>query len=192
VDGAGKSLHRRQPQTTASEGEPNWCPQHGCGYRSTGLQRRRRPRNRRQLYDRSVVAVDTEGNLFIADASRNRIRKVRPDGIINSVARDRGSGLRRRRRPGLLGRTRKSSDVAVDAVGNLFIIVDYRRIRQVTPAGVISRWRVDTSRLRWRRGPAVFAYLRYPSDVAGDGTGNLPHCRHLQQPHPEGKPSWYH
>src|SRR6202000_1847308 len=36
------------------------------------------------------VAVDLLGDLFIADTGNNRIRKVTPDGIINTVA---GTGV---------------------------------------------------------------------------------------------------
>ena len=131
------------------------------------------PATAAQLYDPLGVAVDTEGNLYIADASRNRIRKVRPDGIINTVAGMGVQGSGGDGGPASSAELESPSDVAVDAAGNLFII-DYRRIRQVTPAGVISTVAGRTPLgFGGDGGPAVFAYLRYPSDVAVDGAGNL-------------------
>ena len=38
------------------------------------------------LYDPSGVAVDSVGNLYIADFNNRRIRKVTPDGVISTVA----------------------------------------------------------------------------------------------------------
>src|SRR5262245_33874128 len=43
-----------------------------------------------QLNLPSGVAVDPEGNLFIADSANRRIRKVTPDGMISTVA---GTGI---------------------------------------------------------------------------------------------------
>ena len=67
------------------------------------------------------VAVDTAGNLFIADWNNYRVRKVDLNGIISTVAgvgrqRDAGDG-------GLATATglRGPSSVAVDAMGNLLI-----------------------------------------------------------------------
>jgi hypothetical protein len=42
-----------------------------------------------ELNDPSALAVDTKGDVFIADTSNNRIREVNPSGIITTFA---GSG----------------------------------------------------------------------------------------------------
>ena len=85
------------------------------------------------------VAVDSVGNLFIADSGNARVRKVSPDGIISTVA---GNGT-----PtwypfdgGLAINTPVIPyGVAVDGAGNLFIsegnIAD---VRKVSPDGIIS------------------------------------------------------
>lgn len=44
------------------------------------------PARRAQLSSPMGVAVDLEGNLFIADTGHRRIRKVTPDGIITTIA----------------------------------------------------------------------------------------------------------
>jgi hypothetical protein len=67
------------------------------------------------------VAVDTAGNLFIADRDNYRVRKVDPNGIISTVA---GIGRQRYAGDGTLATTtglRGPIGLAVDAAGNLLI-----------------------------------------------------------------------
>jgi NHL repeat-containing protein len=65
------------------------------------------------------VAVDTAGNLFVADSENYRVRKVDANGIITTVA---GMGQYRYAGDGILATTtglRGPIGVAVDAAGNL-------------------------------------------------------------------------
>jgi DNA-binding beta-propeller fold protein YncE len=65
------------------------------------------------------VAVDTAGNLFIADNHNYRVRKVDPNGIISTVA---GTGMAPYAGDGVLATAtglRGPEGVAVDAAGNL-------------------------------------------------------------------------
>ena len=43
------------------------------------------------------VAVDAAGNIYIADTSNHAVRRVTPDGVINTLAGNRQSGIQRRR-----------------------------------------------------------------------------------------------
>ena len=93
-----------------------------------------------QLGSPSEVAVDTSGNLYIADSANNRIRKVDTSGIITTVAGngmpgyggDGGPAIQAQLGGGLRG-------VCVDASGNLYI-ADYEtnRIRKVDTGGIIT------------------------------------------------------
>jgi len=85
------------------------------------------------------LAADASGNLYLADAGTNRIRKITTDGIITTVA---GSATSNYSGDG--GRATNAGlnspvAVAVDAPGNIFIADagDYR-IREVTPDGNIN------------------------------------------------------
>jgi len=121
------------------------------------------------------VAVDAAGNLYIADKYNDRIRKVSPSGIINTVA---GNGAYKFAGDGGSATSASLNDpqgVAVDAAGNLYIADRYNsRIRKVSPAGVIST--VAGSSARGYSGdgdPATIARLFWPSGVAVDTAGNL-------------------
>ena len=86
----------------------------------------------------SGVAVDLAGNLFIADYSANRLRKVSPDGIINTVAGN-GSFCCASPDGGLAVSVQLSgpTGAAIDVAGNLFI-VDGGQVRKISPSGVIT------------------------------------------------------
>jgi uncharacterized protein (TIGR03437 family) len=81
-----------------------------------------------------IVAVDTQGNLFIADYADNFIRKVSVGGIISTVAGNGKSGFSGDGGPATSAGLNPSG-VVVDASGNLFI-ADFGsgRIREVSPA----------------------------------------------------------
>ncbi|OGQ05734.1 MAG: hypothetical protein A3F82_09360 [Deltaproteobacteria bacterium RIFCSPLOWO2_12_FULL_44_12] len=86
------------------------------------------------------IAVDTQGNIYIADVYNERIRKVTPDGIITTVA-----GTGRGSFPGYLGDggPATSADlvpraVAVDTQGNIYIAdMLFYRLRRVSTDGKI-------------------------------------------------------
>jgi trimeric autotransporter adhesin len=134
-----------------------------------------------QLNMPSDVAVDSTGNLYIADQVNQRIRKVTPAGIISTVAGNGTSGF-----SGDAGRANSAQlnnpcSVAVDSAGNLYIADSgNHRIRKVTPAGIIITAAGDgTTKGRWMGdyggdgGPATAAQLSKPIDVAVDAAGNL-------------------
>jgi uncharacterized protein (TIGR03437 family) len=128
----------------------------------------------------SGVAVDASGNLFIADAGGNRIRKVSTNGIVTTVA---GSGLGASGfsgdgGPATAALLNNPTGVAVDASGNLFIADCYNeRIRKVSGSGIITTVAgtvsVGLSVFSGDGGPAISATMYYPYSVAVDALGNL-------------------
>jgi len=92
------------------------------------------PATAAQLSFPQGVALDSAGNLYIADSNNNRIRKVTPGGTISTYA---GTGLQ-----GFSGDGGPAIDaqlwfpvgVALDSAGNLYIAdQENQRIRKVTP-----------------------------------------------------------
>jgi sugar lactone lactonase YvrE len=127
------------------------------------------------LFNPSDVAADVAGNLFIADSGNHRIRKITPDGMINTIA---GNGIYGFSGDGLQAvnaQLNYPSGVAVDAAGNLFIADTYnQRIRKVTPDGIIRTVAGNgTAGYSGDGGQATAAQLNWPYDVTIDKAGNL-------------------
>ncbi len=121
------------------------------------------------------VAVDAAGNLFIADAGNNRIRKVTPGGVISTVAGNGTQGFSGDGGPATSAQLNYPWGVAVDTAGNLFIAdTDNNRIRKVTPGGVISTVAGNgTTGDSGDGGPANSPSSISPYGVAVDTAGNL-------------------
>ncbi len=121
------------------------------------------------------VAADTAGNLYIADAGNNRIRKVVADGIITSVAGNGYYGFSDDGGPATSASLAYPFRVAVDASGYLFIAdVNSSRIRQVSPAGIITTVAGNRSfRFSGDGVSATSAILSQPLGVAVDTAGGL-------------------
>ncbi len=81
------------------------------------------------------IAVDSGGNLFIADA--NRVRKVSPNGIITTVAGNGTFGFSGDGGPATSAEVAPNG-LAVDGSGDLFIADANVSIRKVSPAGIIT------------------------------------------------------
>jgi trimeric autotransporter adhesin len=123
----------------------------------------------------SGLAFDAAGNLYIADRTNNRIRKVDTSGTISTVA---GNGIAGFSGDG--GAATAASlwnpwDVFVDAAGNLYIADgNNQRIRKVDTAGMISTVAGTGGAIySGDGGPATAAGLSNPHSVIVDGAGNL-------------------
>ena len=122
------------------------------------------------------VAVDGAGNLYIADSSNNRIRKVDAAGVISTVAGNGGEGYSGDGGPATAAQLNSPTGVAPDGSGNLYIADrDNHRIRKVDAAGVITTV-AGSGRFGGfggDGGAATAAQLDDPRGVALDGAGNL-------------------
>jgi len=128
-----------------------------------------------QLYEPRGLAIDTVGNLYIADWRNYRIRKVDASGVITTIAGDGKWGFSGDVGLATEAKLSSPSDVTVDATGNLYITDSgSNRIRKVDISGVITTV-AGNGRTGFASdgGLAAEAKLLSPSDVAIDTTGNL-------------------
>ena len=121
------------------------------------------------------MAVDGSGNLYIADRSNHRIRKVDASGTITTIAGSGTAGFAGDGGPATAAQLNTPYDVAVDGSGNLYIADSQNhRIRKVDASGVITTVAGSgTQGFAGDSGPATAAQLSSPGDVAVDGSGNL-------------------
>lgn len=121
------------------------------------------------------VAIDTVGNVFIADRINNRIRKVDTAGIITTVAGNGTKGFSGDGGPAANAALSGPRAVALDAAGNLYIAdTGNRRVRKVTPAGIITTVAGNgQSTQTGDGGPAVNAAIGSPNGIAIAPNGDL-------------------
>jgi uncharacterized protein (TIGR03437 family) len=124
------------------------------------------------------VAVDSSGNIFIADVANNRIRKVNPAGVISTVV---GNGTKGFSGDGgaataaMLNLFGAHTGLGVDSAGNLYIPdVANHRVRKVDTAGLITTVAGNgIAGFSGDGGSATSAGLNNPNDVAVDIAGNF-------------------
>jgi trimeric autotransporter adhesin len=119
------------------------------------------------------IAVDSKGNLYIADFDNSRVRKV-SSGVITTVAGNGTQGFSGDNGPATNAQLMYPTAVAVDATGNLYIAdVNGQRIRRVSNGVITSVAGNGTAGFSGDSGPATSAQLSNPDGVAVDSAGNL-------------------
>jgi sugar lactone lactonase YvrE len=138
------------------------------------------PANRAELSRVAGLAVDGEGNVYLADALNRVVRRVDAQGIITTVAGNHslspgssGDGGR-----AIEARLDLPTGLAVDSAGDLFIAENYGGvIRKVNAAGIISTvaglYVPSSFDYKGDGGPATRARLAFPMGIAVDRMGNL-------------------
>ncbi|WP_158305420.1 NHL repeat-containing protein [Opitutus terrae] len=123
------------------------------------------------------LAVDRDGNIFVADSLNNTIRRVTPLngpaplGVVTTVAGQAGvtgsaDGV------GSQARFNLPYGIAVDAAGNIFVAdLGNTTIRKIAPSGAVTTLAGEAS-VGTADGPGPMARFNYPNGVAVDLAGN--------------------
>jgi sugar lactone lactonase YvrE len=101
------------------------------------------------------IAVDGAGNLYVADAGNQAIRKITPAGVVTTIATD------------VL-----AEGIAVDKAGVVYTCADFG-IMKISTDGVVSVLAGAPGGLTFMDGPPNVATFYNPSGLAVDGNGNL-------------------
>jgi sugar lactone lactonase YvrE len=120
------------------------------------------------------VAVDANGNVYIADASDSLIEKVTPAGILSIVAGVQGSSGAPTPGQATSSDLDSPDGVAIAPNGDLYIAdTDNSLVEKVTPDGTLSVIAGDGSYSTPTPGPATSSPLGDIEGVAVDQAGNL-------------------
>lgn len=121
-----------------------------------------------------TLVLDSSGNLYISDVDNLRIRRVTPAGIISTVAGNGLPGSSGDGGPAVNASLSSMLGLALDNAGNLYIAdAGNRRVRKVTPAGIISTIAgTGVQGFSGDGGPATSAQLNTPASVLFSA-GNL-------------------
>jgi len=125
----------------------------------------------------SAVRMDRQGNLYIAEYSGHRVRKINmATGIITTVAGNGIAGYSGDGGPAVSANINTPQDLAIDDAGNIFI-ADFMnsRIRKVNAAtGIISTVAgTGLAGYNGDGGAATNAGIPYPNSICLDTKGNL-------------------
>jgi uncharacterized protein (TIGR03437 family) len=122
------------------------------------------------------VAVDSSGDLFIADTNNARIREVSPAGIITTVAGNGCCGYGGDGQQATSAALNMPQSVAVDSSGNIYIADTGNNVlRKVSTNGIITTVAGKDELVGYAGdgGPANAALLWSPAGVAVDAAGDL-------------------
>ena len=121
------------------------------------------------------LAVDGSGNLYVADLSNNRIRRIDLEGVITTIGGTGEWGFGGDGGPATEAQFSFPNGLAVDGSGNLYVAdTNNRRIRRIDAEGVITTIAGTGERgFGGDGGPATEAQFSFPNGLAVDGSGNL-------------------
>jgi sugar lactone lactonase YvrE len=103
------------------------------------------------------IVTDTVGNMYVAGAGNNTIRKITSAGEVTTLAAPTGIGI-------------LTGGIAIDAGSNLYVS-DLLSIHKITSAGVATT--LAGGMIGSADGSGAAAQFNYPHDIASDAAGNL-------------------
>ena len=117
------------------------------------------------------VAVDSAGNVYVADSGNDTIRKISPTGAVITLA---GHATVQGSADGIASAALFSNPtgVAVDAAGNVYVADSYNNtIRKITPGAVVSTLAGVARNYGSADGVGAAARFAQPTAIAVDGAG---------------------
>ena len=118
------------------------------------------------------IAVDRQGNIFVADSENRLVRKINADGVVSSFA-------------GTVDNKGKDGDIdlaahfgvlrglTIDSAGNIFVSDDGNVIRRITPTGSVSILAGKPYQTGYVDGPGTSARFDGVFGMATDSADNL-------------------
>ena len=117
------------------------------------------------------VAVDGNGNVYVADSSNHRIRKITANGTVSTLAGSGSSGYADGN--GTSARFSSPWGVAVDGSGNVYVAdSSNHRIRKISPSGIVTTL-AGSGVAGFANGYRTSASFNNPFGIAVDGSGNV-------------------
>ena len=117
------------------------------------------------------IAVDSSGNIYVADFWNHMIRKVTAAGVVTTFAGSTTAGSANG--TGTAASFRGPNGVAVDSSDNVYVADSYNgRVRVITPAGVVTTF-AGSGGQGYSDGTGTDATFNMPMDVAVDSSGNV-------------------
>jgi len=115
------------------------------------------------------VAVDSQGNVYVAEYFGHRVRRITPEGMVSTLAGTGAPGYADG--PGLSAQFSGPASVDVNEGGNIYVAdCANHRIRIISPDGTVSTL-AGNGEAGYRDGSAAQAQFNYPTGAALDRAG---------------------
>jgi hypothetical protein len=119
------------------------------------------------------LAFDGSGNMYIADMSNSRIRKVNTSGIITTIGGNGTKGFNGDGGPATSAELFQPTGVAIDHLGNIFI-ADSNLVRKINPSGTITTFAGNgTMGFSGDGAAAIAAEINGAFGIAADSAGSV-------------------
>lgn len=176
VDGTGTNAKFISPSGLTTDGQGNVYVADGSNIRkvtplgivTTFLRSNNYHTTEDDLYYARDVATDAQGNVYMADEINHKIRKITPQGEITTLA---GSSSGYVDGTVTEAKLTHPTGVATDAQGNVYVADDNKKIRKITPAGLVTT--LAGSTFGDADGTGTEAKFRFPNGMATDADGNV-------------------
>ena len=123
-----------------------------------------------QFNNPSGVAVDSSGNVYVADRINHRIRKIDSTGVVTTLAGSTSTGDDDG--TGTAAKFNQPYGVAVDSSGHVYVADRINhRIRKISPTGVVTTLAGSSS--GYMDGTGTAAQFSWSAGVAVDSSGHV-------------------
>jgi len=120
------------------------------------------------------LALDSAGNVYVADTGAYVIRKITPVGVMTVLAGSLANGSGIANGTGSAAQFDYPVGVAVDGSGNVYVTdAAAEIIRKITPTGVVSTYAGQPTGIGTVDGNTSIALFNDPGGIAIDGAGDL-------------------
>jgi len=123
------------------------------------------------------LAVDSLGNIYMADTYNHCIRKITPGGVVSTLAGKGNPGFANG--AGTTAMFNAPLGIAVDSAGNIYVADTYNHtIRKINSAGIVSTFAGSGNSNIYgsANGAGSAATFYYPSGIAIDSAGSVYVC----------------